>query len=70
MDPLLDAQHQRVMEAQYWEHLGREMAKFVAQRALEVAPGQDRRAVSAGPLAPLAGETGLRSRESLAPGLE
>ena len=66
MDPLLDAQHQRIMEAQYWEHLGRQMAKFVAQRAL----GQDRRAVSAGPLAPLAGETRSRSRESLAPGLE
>ena len=66
MEPLLDAQHQSVMEAQYREHMGREMAKFVAQRTLKAGLSQDRRALSSGPLAPLTGEAGARSRESLA----
>ena len=41
VDPQLDAQHQRVMEAQYREHMGREMEKFLAQRQLEAGLRQD-----------------------------
>ena len=56
VDPLLEAQHQLVMEAQYREHMGREMAKFMAQRPLEAGLHQDPRVLPGALLAPLAME--------------
>ena len=60
MDPIVEAQQQLVMERQFQEHMGREMAMFVAQRKLEAG-------LSDGPVRPLTTEVGVRSRELSAP---
>ena len=62
MDPLLDAQHQRVMEAQYREHMGREMAKLFPQGQLEAWLRQDPWVLPETVSAPLTAVAGVSPR--------
>ena len=64
VDHLLYARHQRVMEAQYREHMGREMEKFLAQRQLEAGLRQDPRVLPEAVSAPLTAVAGVSPRAS------